>query len=268
MTVVEHGVRTGEPSLSIIDFLDAPKEPIYVLDLLVRCRFLWPTLSPRAHAPLVSVRSDPSPSWTPDPDLKVPFHTARQDRLFVVTIWVGEQFAMNKLLLFIPSSTILSKLDSMHPDETGREFAWEEWGPVGTHMRFAPREHTAIWVCYVFGMSYVVPYRPGNQGNAASPGDMIQMFDFNQLALKRQFAEDVEEDEDSVTHIIAEPTMLRVPKVFAAGYIRTALPYRWRVKRVPQHEDTAFRSVMLSEDAIVTVASVSHTCRGYSSCLC
>ena len=234
-----------------------------VLDVAFECAFHYPVMFPHASALAISVRSDPSPLWTPHPDPQVPFHTAQWDRLFVITLWVDDGDYISTLMLFVPSFTILNKLNSLAPDISGERFEWEDWGPSGTQMRFAPRGHSMVWVCYVFGMSFVAPYRPGLPNAADQPpgATRIQMFDFNQLAIKRHLAEGpkLDEGEDEVTRVITEPSTVTLNRIFTRPII-TRLPYRWRMKEVS--ETQTFDSAMLSEDSIVTVSSVSltHSC--------
>lgn len=249
-----------EPSLLVVDFLKAPNQPMAVLDVTFECAFHYPVMFPWASALAISVRSDPSPMWTPHSDPRVPFHTAQRDRLFVITLWVAEGANISTLMLFVPSFTILDKLNSLAPGISGRRFEWTEWGPSGTQMRFAPRGHSMVWVCYVFGMSFVAPYRPGLPHAADQPtgATRIQVFDFNQLAIKRQLAQGgkfmEDEDEDEVTRIITEPSTVTLNRIFTRQIV-TSLPYRWRMKEVS--ETQTFDSAMLSEDSIVTVSSVS-----------
>lgn len=246
-----------ERSLIVVDFKTAPKESTSLGDLNFECALDLPRMLPTASVVAISARSDPAPNWTPSPDLKVPFHTARRDRLFVITIWVAGGGNVSALLLLVPSSTIVAKLDSVSPDERGRRFDWEEWGPSGTHLRLAPREHTMIWVCFVFGSSFIAPYRPHNPSPLLPPPGpkMIQIFDFNQLAIKRLLDEGVE-DESEVSHVITKPSTVILNRIFPNPVV-TSLPYRWRTKKAPHHPGYTFESAMLSEDAIVTVTSVS-----------
>ena len=108
-------------------------------DVAFDCAFHYPAMSPQAMPLAISVRSCSSPLWSPHPDLQVPFHTARRNRLFVVTLRVAAGgYSSNTLVLFVPSSTILDILNSLPPDVLGKRFEWAEWGPSGTRMRFAP----------------------------------------------------------------------------------------------------------------------------------
>jgi hypothetical protein len=239
-----------EPALLVVDFISTQNDPTDITDVDFECALDFPTMLPWARALAISVRSDPSPSWTPHPDLKVPFHTARHDRLFVITLWVVERDEMSTLLLFVPSSTVLSKLNTLSSNESGKRFEWEEWGPDGSHLRLSHRGHSMVWVCYIFGISFIAPYKPSTSVDPLPGFTMIQILDFNQVAIKRLLAEGTRTEGD-VTTIVTKPSRVTLNKIFTRR-IETRLPYRLRIKHVPGQ----FNSAMLSEDAIVTVSHV------------
>lgn len=243
----------SKPPLMVVDFAACPKEATGLNGLQYQCAFEFPPMLPNAGVIAISVRSDPAPNWTPNPDLKVPFYTARGDRLFVITMWVAEGANVTALLLLVPSSTILEKLNSLSSEERGRRFEWEEWGPSGTLLRHAPHEHSMVWVCFVFGSTFIAPFRPGHPQALLPPfgPKMVQIFDFNQVAIKRLVKEGVE-NESEVSHVISRPTTLTLSRIFPSPVV-TTLPYRWRKTPVPHHQTHTFGSVMISEDAIVTV---------------
>ena len=233
--------RHRTSTLIIVDFLAVQNVATRISDLDFEVALDFPTMSPAARALDISVRSDPSPSWTPHPDLKVPFHTGRRDRIFVVTLKATTGTMASRFLLLVPSSTILSKLDSTPRDERGCHIHWDDWGPDGTQLLPAPAHHSFVWVCYVFGMSFIAP---------GKDLETVEIYDFNQLPIKRFVAKGVQE-ESPVTTIVTEPSLV-ISEHFQDP-IKTRLPYRKRVKQLPHN----FRSVMLSEDAIVTVDDVS-----------
>lgn len=205
-----------------------------------------------ASALAISVRSDPAPTWEPHPSLNVPFYTARLERLFVITLWVAEGANIYTLLLFVPSSTFNTRLKVSTKQR--RRLSWDEWGPTGSRMIMAPSGHSMIWVCYVFGMSFIAPFRTLETQDPPVGPKAVQIFDFNQLSLRRDAAS-MNDAESQVTHIIQGPSSLVLGGIFPKP-ILTSLPYRWRALSVPHHPDHAFNAVMLSEDSIVTVTGV------------
>ncbi|EKM61136.1 uncharacterized protein PHACADRAFT_247528 [Phanerochaete carnosa HHB-10118-sp] len=245
----------SKPPLVVVDFTARSKEPTSLKNLEYECAFDFPPMLPTASVIAAFVRSDPAPNWTPSPELKVPFYTARRDRLFVITIWVAEGADITALLLLVPTSTIVAKLNSLPSDERGRCFEWEDWGPAGAHLRQAPHEHSMVWVCFVFGSSFIAPFRPGDPEALLPPAGskMVQILDFNQLTIKRLVAESVAV-ESEVSHVIARPSTLILNRIFSSRVV-TSLPYRRLTKKVPRHLIRPFGSAMLSEDAIITVAS-------------
>lgn len=263
------------PSLLVIDFIShtTGSDPTDIKDVLFTCGFEFPEIMEGGAVHALSIRSDPAPTWHPDPTLKVPFHTAREDRLFVNTLRVAEGPNITTLLLFIPSSTVLSHLSSLPPpslpSEKGRRFEWEEWGPLGTRMLVAPRRHSAVWVCYAFGMSYAAPYEDVSDVFQTPRGPkMVQIFDFGQVGIRRAVAKGEVEvigdsDEGSTqstsgglqTRIHATESELPLRGVFTRP-IRTSLPFMWRTRRVPFNPAHTFDAVILGEDAIITVSTV------------
>ena len=201
----------------------------------------------------MSIRSDPAPGWQPNPELKVPFYTSRNDRLFAITLWVAEGANISTLVLFVPNSTITSRLRSSTAQR--KEFSWEEWGPRGSRMVIAPSGHSVIWVCYIFGQSFISPWRTEEDDTPPVGPKAIQILDFDRLAVKK----DVTEGRafgHPVTKTVRGTTVIDIPYILRRP-VRTTLPYREKTIRVPTHCDHTFNAVMLSEDSIVTVTSVS-----------
>ncbi|KAF7796389.1 hypothetical protein EIP86_007566 [Pleurotus ostreatoroseus] len=238
-----------EPTFRVYDFKALSNEPIHMLDAECVMVLGLPLLEEDGVVLAAGIRSDPSPTWKPSDDLQVPFHTTRDDRLFVITFWVAEGNNITSLLMFLPSSTVLSWLANT---ERTLYVPWGHWGPEGTRVRRAPPGHSMVWVCYVHGQRFVAPYREGMQVFTAPRGPKaIQIFDFNQLAVQRALAQG---DREENTEIIDEESVLRVNGVFAEP-IRTSLPYLWRKADVPYHPQHTFDGVLIGEDAVVTVTS-------------
>lgn len=248
-------VRNPEPSLVVVNYKAVSSEVTHITNVEYELSLQYPTLQPWAAALAISVRSDPSPAWQPAANLKVPFHTAQNERLFVITLWVAEGANIYTLLLFVPFSTVTSHLKSLAVSGRGRQIPWDDWGPSGSRMLKAPPGHSMIWVCYIFGMAFIAPQRTNEILEHPVGPKAIQIFDFNQLAIRKELTQPTE-DESEVTQLILDPTELKLDQIFERT-VTTRLPYRWKTVNVPLHPDHAFNAVMLSEDSIVTVTSVS-----------
>ncbi len=149
------------------------------------------------------------------------------------------------LLSLVPASTLLGALASLEPESGGtpRELAWAEWGPRGSRLISAPPTHSPVWVCYVYGTTFVASRRK-------NAGRVVNMLDFNQLAIRlAQSGEDPEGAHD----IVADPIVFKPAKVFKEE-VMTALPYRLRSVAPGEGH---FEAVMVAEDALVLVSSVS-----------
>ncbi|KAJ3528106.1 hypothetical protein NM688_g8037 [Phlebia brevispora] len=247
------------PSLRVYDFENCAKEPVHILDAGYEYALDFPPMQPDGAVLAAAIRSDPSPIWKPSEDLSVPFYTARNDRLFVITCWVAEGHHITTLILYIPSSTVLKYLSIPEKTEENHHFPWDAWGPSGTRMRMAPAGHSMVWVCYVYGQCFVAPYRERTQALTTPRGPkMVQLFNFNQLAVQRAWSRGEQELEN--TEIITGPSTVQL-SVFTQP-IQTSLPYLWKKVCVPYHADRTFDAVMLAEDAIITVTS-DPDCREY-----
>lgn len=115
-----------------------------------------------------------------------------------------------------------------------------------------------VWVCYVYGQCFVAPYRERFQAFQTPRGPkMIQLYNFNQLAVQRALVQ----EQDENMEIITGESDISVEGVFRE-HIITSLPYIWRKSEVPYDAEHTFDGIMLGEDAIITVTSV----RLFSSC--
>lgn len=244
-----------EPSLRVYDLKAATGLPVHIRDADFELALDFPLMQQDGAVLAVAIRADPAPTWKPSDDLQVPFHVAHNDRLFVLTVWVAEGHNITSLILFVPSSTALSRLSTV---EKNQHFSWSTWGPSGSRMRIAPAGHSMVWVCYVYGQSFIAPYRERFQAFQTPRGPkMLQLFNFNQLAVQRALTQEHDEN----VEIITKGSELTVEGVFTEP-ITTYLPYIWRKSEVPYHAEHTFDGVMLGEDAIITVTSV----RLFSSC--
>lgn len=238
----------------MIDFLEALHEPVELKGADFVCSFHYPSMAEWAVPLAFSIRSDPTPPWTPHRGLQVPFHTARNDRLFVMTFWVAVAGHIRTLLLFARSSMILSHIHTLQ-GETQHHFSWEDWGPSNTRLMPAPQGHSSVWVCYVFGTKFVSPKRRLMRKE-------VQVYDFNLLPAKRWSAEKNDADDSATEEWVTKPTTLQRGRIFE-DEVSTSLPYRVQFLR-PRFEEGErdFDAVMLSEDTLITLTSVSSACVG------
>lgn len=238
-------VRQAEPILVVMDFLDAPDMKIELKDADFVCAFHYPILGPLTVPLTMLIRSDPAPLWQPHAGLKVPFYTAKQESLFVITFRAKTQDTRT-LVLFVPLRTIMSHVHSIPPGEIGRRFRWSEWGPQGTRLMPAPTGHSSPWVSYVFGSTFISPKRDKGALKA------VRMLDFNQRALRRS----VDGVAAGSAEIVDRGTTIK-GEVFQHR-VTTWLPFRERNFDLPAAEaGSNFDAVMLSEDSLLMVSSVS-----------
>lgn len=242
------------PTLVVVDILAHHPLPIQFQLLKFMCLFQYPRLDDDATPFHITVGSDPSPSWQPSPRLSVPFYASRNERLLVVTFWMLDAGnALRSILLFVPSSTLVSHMASLQQADDKAVFTWDDWGKKGTRMIEAPMGHSPIWASYVFGMTYLAPVWIGGRWG-------FQLFDFDKLGLRRRPATGSSQIEDD--SLITRESTVRPDGRFMRA-VSTSLPYRCRQLRfsapMAPSSGISWEGVLLSEDSIIAVGLVSTT---------
>lgn len=215
------------------------------------CAFGFPSFDLVVSPEAISICSDPSPAeWKPNRE--VPFSIAHHNRLFVISIQVkiqGEKKAVTYDLFTL--ANILSSYVTSLPRQTRRHtIKWDTWGPTGTRFLKSPPHSHDVWTVYVFGSKFVSLITPPKT-NAGQPLQTVQVWDFNQLAIKRATALGVEKDN---VHYVSDTTVVEDLEMFATT-IRTSLPYSVATRTLPPRspEDPTFTDAMCSEDTILLV---------------
>jgi hypothetical protein len=226
--------------LIVFDFLGANSRYIPIPDLSPSCVLCYPTISSGARLDDVRLRSDPAPLWTPYANSQVPFHTSRDNRLFVVTLhaFINEQPC--SWTHFIPLSTILEQMRS-----GAHSVPWKSWIPRGTRM-FPAMYHSPVWVCYVFGQKYITPCTLVGLDESEVPG--LQVLDFNQRAIKLALGHE----------IVTKPDVIESSGDLSLFHdtVSTSLPYRATTLPLPRDADDC--EVMCSEDNVLIVGVRTH----------
>ena len=243
----------SEAKILVVDLEATSNETVDLVDLDYLCAFHYPALNDDHDVIDVSIRSDPGPHWRPNPSLKVPFSVAREDRLIVVTLSIIRMHVHFSLISLVPSSTFRSAIASLSPGETRRDFEWTEWGPHGSRMFPAPSTHTAVWVCYVYGMQLALARRTGSR-------QVIITFDFNPLSIRRARCDPAGVQELENEKLVTAGTELSDTGIFRER-VCTELPHWLRVTQAIGGEGAEgeghFDAAMLSEDSLIMVSSVS-----------
>lgn len=210
------------------------------------------------------VRSDPAPSWQPDQSSLPPFHLARSNRLYVVSLWVvveGENIPQ-LLVLFLPSRTLTNVFRSYEDELQSSEgvyVAWANWGPEGSRMTVSQVPHSAAWVCYVYGSRYVAleAHQKGMEKV------WCRVYDFNDLRIRRGRTEVDQEnvitEEAEISSQLCDTTVYQAgPMTVKGGRIfqndvTTSLPFRWRSAELDILASERNCAIMCSEDNIIVV---------------
>lgn len=253
--VQQVGVAVPEFALVAINFKSVPSTKTQLKDVPTVCKFSYPPLHPSVHEVDLCIRSDPSPSWKPRSGLRVPFHKAQNERMFVVTIWTNFQDCSN-LSHFIPFSALLPHVEQCESGSLtmGRNILWDEWGPAATRILPSSLRRWSPWVCYVYGTSYI------NLEAERTSDPRMSIYDFNQRSLRVAHSE----DRDPGRRVITRPTNFGSNELFE-GAVPTSLPFSLTRLTPPPFPEGQITGAMISEDSIVFVHSeVSHTRFSYN----
>ncbi|KIK52146.1 hypothetical protein GYMLUDRAFT_180465 [Collybiopsis luxurians FD-317 M1] len=256
----------GVFELLVVDFEEEDSEKKDYSQIKNGIKFAIPRLAPLVTSLMFTIRSDPSPRWAPHSDLEAPFYASHSDeKLFVASLWLRKA-NVRHLTLVLTQSAFLSHLDSLGPILDLPTIPWEDWGPQATRLDESYRLNPAFdtWACYIYGTKLVLPER-----SIRTPGEFtVQLFDFNQRALRRAISEGGEMAYTAVTEmekLVCDTSLcVTAPSISRAGdlfrdEVRTWLPYRWVARTVPDAPD--FCSLMCSEDAVIVVDDVSRRFR-------
>ncbi|KAF9078284.1 hypothetical protein BDP27DRAFT_1280739 [Rhodocollybia butyracea] len=249
-----------EVDLFVVDFEQEGSETKSLMDIQYGLRFALPRFKQSVVPFKFAVRSDPSPSWNPHPDIKAPFHVAHTAKIFIASLWIQEHF-IHHLALVVPQSTLLSRLNLLGAMTNNPKLAWKDWGPTESRLMKLPMENRSfdIWACYVHGTKFVVPERSfRSRANSTT----IHLLDFNQKALRNGvfrddgLQTDVISDMDSSLIYYNSSLCVIASTIFRAGdlfreEVSTRLGYRWIAKPIALREGS--NSLMCSEDSVILV---------------
>lgn len=258
-----------EPKLAVVDFAQstAAGEPQNILAMSEITFFGCPAFCDSAGIVEFGVRADPAPAWRPDAQSNLPFHLSRNNRIYVVTLWI--QVAVNVLPhwvnIFVPSKTLISALEDfskVRKDSDDLTIPWERWGPHGTRLLMSNVPQSSVWVCYVYGTRYVAlePHQAGK--------DKVwcRVFDFNDLPTRRGVL-DVKPDniitQDHRRGMIspwiseevvyqAGPLTVEASRIFKND-VTTSLPFRWKSVELNFSATQRKCAVMCSEDNVIVM---------------
>jgi hypothetical protein len=252
------------PNLIAVDFQKEGSARRCVTDLETGVSFRYAPLEPSTFLIAMEVRSDPAPGWSPRFDVDVPFHLAKNHRMYVVSLWLQVPTGVRCLMLFIPWNTLMKRVQERDSSD-GRPsvYQWDEWGPDGSRLVVSPHPHSTVWVCYVYGMRYVSLETDDSNEERL----VCRVYDFNPLGLRRALR-DVTDESRVIREVgigeeiktSAETIFQLAPSVISdedlfEGEIQTGenVPYRW--KSLPLHglhSDSRY-AVMCTEDNLVVV---------------
>ncbi|KAG2049910.1 hypothetical protein BDR06DRAFT_918460 [Suillus hirtellus] len=234
-----------EPRLFVLDISKPSTKKVALTNDCV-CVFGFPSFDFVVSPVTILIRSDPSPGCKPNSEAHVPFSIAHGQRLFLITTWVEEKQETVSYDLFVPENVLLSSVMALPPQTRRHVINWNEWGPTGTRFLKSP-PHPHVWTGNVFGSKFV-SFVTDTAGRSSQT---LQIWDFNQLAIKRAAALGFEKEN---TRLVNDTTVIK-DKAFARR-VRTSLPYTITTRTLPPPRspgEPTFTNAMLDEDTIVLV---------------
>lgn len=228
------------PQLVVMDFQKESSEPHIFQDLQCAVKFYYPEFDERVFFLDIDIRADPGPSWQPNAKLQVPFSQDTSNALFVVSLWILLDNAVQSLVQFLPSNSLTSLIKN-----GVTSYEWEEWGPYKSRLYISPQPHSDIWVCYVHGWKYVTSEGLG----ASEDGFVARLYDFNQVVIQRNYRDTRTSAGDR--WLCKETGTELAPGAIFEDLVETRLPYRSQVLSIRDAHNHCL--ALCSEDHIILV---------------
>ncbi|KAF9243501.1 hypothetical protein BU15DRAFT_43126, partial [Melanogaster broomeanus] len=233
-------LRSDEvPCLNVFSIAACDNPVTDLEEMPYTCELRFPEI--KGEVKHMLIRSEPTPSWRPPANLAVPFYASRRDFIFVIALRVVTQYDIQEhTVLLVPLSTLLSQV-KLSRDAPQRCIVWKDWGPKGSRMLC--REPSETWVCYTYGMKFILGLR-WKRGHEA------RVYDFNPYAARKH----VKTKTDSSipwTPLVRQASMNQQCHGFGEE-VTTTLPGRVALVNLMQSKD-GWETAMIGEDNIVMV---------------
>ncbi|KAF8134942.1 hypothetical protein EV363DRAFT_1322083, partial [Boletus edulis] len=229
-----------EPALQVLR-VTAHGDPLSIhslQDISCICELQYPNL--QGNVEYFLIRSEPTPTWKPPAGSGVPFYGSRRDFIFTISLRILWNETQESIVLFVPLSTLLSEVDRSH-DTPRRSVHWDAWGPDGTRMIF--REPSETWVCYTYGMKFILGLR-------LNDGHVARLYDFDPYAARKHVKTSV--DSPIPWKRLAQESK---PSGRCRSFVEqviTRLPGRVATITL-EHSNDGWDTAMIGEDHIVMV---------------
>ncbi|KXN83876.1 hypothetical protein AN958_00956 [Leucoagaricus sp. SymC.cos] len=186
---VSEDLETTDGYLTLIDFKAEDSTKKSLGEVSNSMKLCYPTIKDEIVYQSFNIASEPNPGWTPGQDDRAPFFVAKENRIFTVSMTLSHLEGRDKAFdHFIPLAAFKKCLTRLNTSKA-RSLPWSEWAPKETRMiRALPASE--VWVCFVQGSrSIAASYRRiREEGGGQSQKFFANVYDFNQLALRREKA--------------------------------------------------------------------------------
>lgn len=234
----------GSPCLAAINFTEEPCDRHDLREVRYVYIFEYPELHHGVFSSDIEIRSDPG--TRSQVDATVPFSGDPVDFLLTISLWLVVNGVPRCLIHFIPSSYLMSCIDSLAQSHAkDGAFFWSDWGPGKTRMLFPNQNPSEVWVCYISGTKFTIS-EPVSEGQC---GYSVRLYDFNPLALGKD-AKASQSDTEAPKDINLSPTVIGSKEAFEEE-MTTCLPFR--AQTLVLEDAHAHCTVLCSEDSIIVV---------------
>lgn len=243
------GHEETEIYLMLIDFKaeGATHKPIEEVRNAIK--LCYPTRANGAFYDTFELSADPASGWKPNDD-RAPFFVAKENRIFTLNVEATRANETMAFYHFIPLSAFRKCLGRINMSSR-QEMQWSEWAPTSTRLLQTKVLPSSVWECHTFGSRFIrttVSRRAGERGHIVA-----QVYDFNQLALRRQNSE----PRAGYKCILQSELVRRQDSIWTEN-VETSLPYRRFSGTLPVEASPAHMHLMCTADHIV-LADVSVT---------
>ncbi|KAL0578615.1 Amino-acid acetyltransferase, mitochondrial [Marasmius crinis-equi] len=259
---ISHVQEDFESGLLVVDFEAESSQRKAYNEVLHGCTLALPKLSRTTLPVRLSIRCDPSPTWTPSPDLRAPFHLARYNRVYAVSLSVQtdldeveeDEEDSHVVVFFVPQRTLMTK--GVIADGVQHKVEWEDWGPnvklILMSGNAIPTDQVREYSSRTDGMFTVLLY-DFNRRMRARDEAIAHNCDLSNLGA-------LPPDE---TFYVSAPTKIR--KIFDEE-VTTCMPYRVHTVSLPATDPHC--ALMCSEDAVIVVDVLSSALKTKRSSAC
>ncbi|EJU02425.1 hypothetical protein DACRYDRAFT_116112 [Dacryopinax primogenitus] len=199
-----------------------------------------PVSSPLPRTPEQHYKLSPTPVYQMEGNARL--------LCFMINIWKFDADVIDTLHLFTPLSTFLPSSSADLTSGEIKYIAWKDWGPKQTRVLGVPILSRNPFVTFIHGHRFVMANHDVDEAGIplATSSGYMRIFDFNQLAIRRDLLRGVNAED-----ITLEETILTKEHSFGTIDVITSLPFRCVTKRL---DVPSYQALMVDGENVVTLS--------------